>query len=237
MKNFTTLMKESFEIYKQKIKSVLILLAIFLAVIMILAVLLGGGLFVSLLLAKGLDASSEALKMMILSPTILLFILSYSFLILFIGLSFLILAIRPSETKLKEVLQEAWQKLWQYLWITALVGFFTTLSFIFFIIPGLIVGIYLAFSPYVLITEGGKGMDALKRSWALVKGNWWKVFGRVFLLNIIFGAIFMILSSINDLLGTVFQYFLMPFNVIFMYSIYLELKKSKEIQAPTPIQV
>ncbi len=237
MKNFTTLIKESFEIYKKKIKSILMLLAIFLAVTIILAVLLGGGLFLSLLLAKTSGASADTFKTLVFSPALFLFVLSYTFWVIFIGLSFLILAVKPVETKLKEIFQEAWKKLGQYLWIVVLSCFFITLFSIFLIIPGLIIAVYLTFSSYTLIVEGGKGMNALKRSWALVKGNWWKVFGRVILLNIIFGIMFTILNSINESLGTIFQYFCIPFSTIFLYLIYLELKKSKEIQAPTTIEI
>jgi len=148
---------------------------------------------------------------------------------MFIGLSFLICVIKPAGTKLKEIFQDAWKKLWQYILIVLLVGFFTLLSCFLLFIPGIIVGVYLMFCSYVFVAEGGKGMDVLKRSWALVKGNWWKIFGRIVLLNIVVMIIFSILSSANDLLGSLFQYFCIPFSTIFMYLMYLELKKSKEM--------
>lgn len=237
MKSFTILIKESFDIYKQKIKPILILLAIFVVVTIILTVLLGGGLFLSLLLAKTSGVSADTFKALAFSPALFLFILAYAFWFTFIGLSFLILAIKPAETRLKEIFQETWRKFGQYLWLVILTSFFIILSSLFFIIPGIIVGTYLTFYSYVFIIEGEKGMSALKRSWALVKGNWWKVFGRLILLNIVFGTIVILLSSINDLLGSVFQSLSMPFGIIFAYLIYLELKRSKEIQAPTPIQI
>jgi len=223
MKNFTTLIKESFEIYKQKIKSILMILLMGWVLIMVF------GILTSLISPESI-IEKGGYHAVLLILGIFLFIILLS---AFITLSFMLLAIKPTGAKLREIFQEVWKKLWQYFWIVVLVGFFTTLSFFFFIIPGLIVGIYLVFSLYVFIAEEGKGMNALKRSWVLVKGNWWKVFGRIFLLNMIFGIIFIILSSINDSLGTIFQYLLMPFNVIFMYSIYLELKKSKTIQIQT----
>jgi len=223
MKNFTTLIKESFDIYKQKIKSILTLMIIFWGLSMILGVLISltspesiienGGYF-SLLFILGLC----------------LFVVSLYSLIIF---SFTLLAIKPVETKLKEIFQDAWKKLWQYILIVLLVGFFTILSFLLLFIPGIIVGVYLMFCPYILIIEGGKGMNVLKRSWALVKGNWWKVFGRIVLLNIVVMIIFSILSSVNNLLGSLFQYLCIPFSMIFTYLIYLELKKTKQIQIQT----
>jgi len=150
--------------------------------------------------------------------------------IIFIGLTFIILVVKPAGTKLKEIFQEAWKKFGQYLWLVILTSIFVVLSTLFFIIPGIIVGTYLTFYSYVFVVEEEKGMNALKRSWNLVKGNWLKVFGRLFLLGIIFNIIYILLSSVNNLLGSVFQLFYMPFSIIFLYLIYLELKKSKEIQ-------
>ena len=126
----------------------------------------------------------------------------------------MVLIMRPVGTSLSEVFKEAWKKLWGYLLITILIWFFIILAYLFFFIPGVIISVYLAFSVFVFIDEEKRNMDALKRSWSLVKGNWWKVFGRVVLC--------LILS--------------MPFAIIFMYLIYLELKKSKEIQPQAPTQ-
>jgi len=227
MKNFTTLVKEGFEIYKQKIASILILILIFWVLTTIL------GILISFITPGGIIENGGYLAVLLILGTYLLMI----FLSTFIGFSLVLLVIKPVGTKLKEIFQEVWKKLWQYLLVTILVVFFVMITSFLLIIPGIIVGVYLAFSSFVLIIEGEKGINALKRSWNLVKGNWWKVFGRIILLNIIIGVIYAILISINDSLGSVFQYLSMPFSIIFMYLIYLELKKSKEIRAPTPIQI
>jgi len=227
MKNFTTLVKESFEIYKQKIASILILILIFWGLITVL------GILISFISPGDIIENGGYLAVLLILGICLLMI----FLSTFIGFSLMILVIKPVGTKLKEIFQEVWKKLWQYFLVTILVGFFVMITSFFLIIPGVIVGVYLAFSSFVLIIEAEKGINALRCSWNLVKGNWWKVFGRIILLNIIIGVIYIILISINDSLGSVFQCLSMPFSIIFMYLIYSELKKSKEIQAPTPIQI
>ena len=227
MKNFADLIKESFEIYRQKIASILILMLIFSGLIMIFGILVS-------FVAPGDIIENGGYLGVLLILGIYLFMI---FLSTFIGFSLMLLVIKPVGIKLKEIFQEVWKKLWQYLLIAILVGFFVMITSFLLIIPGIIVGVYLAFSSFVFIIEEEKGINALKRSWNLVKGNWWKVFGRIILLNIIIGAIYTILISINDLLGGVFQCFSMPFGIIFMYLIYLELKKSKEIQVSTPIEI
>ena len=220
MKNFTDLIKASFEIYKQKIKSILKLMIIFWGLSMIF------GILISLMSPESIIENGGYFAFLFILGLCLFVVFLYPFIIF----SFILLAVKPVETELKEIFQDTWKKLWQYILIILLVGFFTLLSFLLLFIPGIIVGICLMFSSYVLAVEGGKGMNVLKRSWALVKGNWWKVFGRIALFNVVVMVIFSILKSVNNLLGSLFQYLCIPFSMIFMYLIYLELKKSKEIQ-------
>ena len=234
MKNFADLIKESFEIYRQKIASILILMLIFSGLIMIFGILVS-------FVAPGDIIENGGYLGVLLILGIYLFMI---FLSTFIGFSLMLLVIKPVGIKLKEIFQEVWKKLWQYLLIAILVGFFVMITSFLLIIPGIIVGVYLAFSSFVFIIEEEKGINALKRSWNLVKGNWWKVFGRIMLLVLVFGILFSILGLVDLLLPLllpiVFLYALlmhfcmfgcvMPFSIIFSYLIYLGLKKSKEVQ-------
>ena len=235
MKDFTTLIKESFGSYKQKITPILLILLISGVVITILGISLGGSMMFSVLKLKD-TVATETAKALFFSPLVIGMFLAIVLWIIFIGLALIILVVRPVGTKLKEIFQEAWEKFGQYLWLVILVSFFVLLSTLFFVIPGIIVGTYLTLYFFIFIVEEKKGMEALKHSWKLVKGNWWKVFGRLFLLGIVFNIIYALLSGVDNLLGTVFQLFYMPFSIMFLYLIYLELKKSKEIQIPASTQ-
>ena len=229
MKNFTTLIKESFGSYKQKITPILLILLISGVVITILGISLGGSMMFSVLKLKD-TAATETAKALFFSPLVIGMFLAIVLWTIFIGLTFIILTVKPVGTKLKEIFQEAWKKFGQYLWLVILVSFFIVLSTLFFVIPGIIVGTYLTLYSYIFIVEEKRGMGALKHSWKLVKGNWWKVFGRLFLLGIVFNIIYTLLSSVNNLLSIVFQLLYMPFGIMFLYLIYLELKEPKEIQ-------
>ena len=210
MKNFTSLLMESFEIYKQKRKPILILLLIYVVVIgAIIAIVSFFYTRLSVISSSG-GALSE-INFLYFFLKSFLFIISLLLFDVYMGASSMVLIMRPVGTSLSEVFKEAWKKLWGYLLITILIWFFIILAYLFFFIPGVIISVYLAFSVFVFIDEEKRNMDALKRSWSLVKGNWWKVFGRVVLC--------LILS--------------MPFAIIFMYLIYLELKKIKETQIST----
>jgi len=231
MKSFRALIKESLGIYRKKIGSILVLLMVFVVITIIFGLSLG--------VCVGIGISPPGhvgIPMVLFFIGIVLLMIIF---FIFTELSFLILIARPVEIKLRRIFKEAWEKLWQCLWIMILltIDLFIIFFSFFLTIPCLIIAIYLIFCFYVFITEGEKGTNVLKRSWALVKGNWWKIFGKLFLLGIVFDMIYILLSSVNNLLSIVFQFFYTPFGIIFLYLIYLELKKSKEIQAPTPIQV
>ena len=66
-------------------------------------------------------------------------------------------------------------------------------AFVPFIIPGIIVSVFLIFVEPAAAIEGRRGFDALARSWALVKGSWRSIFGRLFLFWIFVVAVMLLM--------------------------------------------
>jgi hypothetical protein len=62
------------------------------------------------------------------------------------------------------------------------------------VIPAIVVLFRFVFGSTVLVVEGRKGSKALRRSWRLVKGSFWKVFGTFLLAAIISSIVESILS-------------------------------------------
>lgn len=58
-------------------------------------------------------------------------------------------------------------------------------SFLFFILPGIYVGIKLFIAPAVAVIEKRNPFDAISRSWDLVQGHWWFTFAVYLVMNII----------------------------------------------------
>lgn len=85
----------------------------------------------------------------------------------------------------KETLKYAWGQLASYVWIWFLTGIFVLAGMILFIIPGILMAIWYSLVIYVLVAEGKKGTQALKRSKELVKGYWWKVLWRLIIIGIV----------------------------------------------------
>lgn len=74
---------------------------------------------------------------------------------------------------------------WSYIWLATLLTLVTTGGLILLIIPGIIFAIWFSLSYFVLLLEDIRGVEAMKRSKAYVKGKWWAVFGRLMFLIVV----------------------------------------------------
>ena len=106
------------------------------------------------------------------------------------------------------------------IWVNLLASLVVLGGFILFIIPGIIISLYVYFVQYVYAKEGVRGIEALLRSRDLVQGNWWALLSRLFVLGLIFFVIFIVLGSLAGsvasisgeepvamvILGVVFQF-------------------------------
>lgn len=99
---------------------------------------------------------------------------------------------------------QGWRQAWPNLWSLLIIGFCATaltfLGGIAFLIPGIVLMVYLIFSQFVLANEGVRGTAALVRSTELVRGKWWATFGRILLL----GLAIIVIDIGFDLLLTAF---------------------------------
>jgi hypothetical protein len=91
-------------------------------------------------------------------------------------------------------------RLHSILWVIVLTGLSVLGGVLLCLIPGIIFAVRFLFSPAVLVVEGTKGTDALRRSWRLSADHFWKVLG-VFILG----------GILSFIIGGVFQ---LPFGVI-----------------------
>ncbi len=92
----------------------------------------------------------------------------------------------------------------------------TSLGFLLFIVPGIIIAVYLSMSLIICI-DGGIGIKSLKYSWRLVSGYWWEV--AIFILGntfIVIGASFL------PIIGTLVA---IPFVLISSLLLYYELQE------------
>jgi hypothetical protein len=100
-------------------------------------------------------------------------------------------------------------------------------SLFFFCILGLVMSIWAFFTSYAFACEGKKGMDAFMRSKALVRGNWWGVFGRILLFNIL-----MLLINMVPIVGQIVCLGLLPYGLVYNLALYRQLAALKGPEAP-----
>lgn len=105
---------------------------------------------------------------------------------------------------------------------TAIVSF---VGLLLLIVPGIVVGVYLMFVSYVFMIEQQRGLNALRRSRDLVRGHFWQVLGRTFLLGLLYVIIAVPLSLIDVVGPVVVSLALSPIATIYFYYLYTSLSE------------
>lgn len=77
-----------------------------------------------------------------------------------------------------------------------LAALIVSLGMLLLLIPGIIYAIYYLFVNYAVIFRDKSGMGALRYSKALVKGRWWRVFGRIVAISMGTALLMMIPATI-----------------------------------------
>lgn len=86
---------------------------------------------------------------------------------------------------------------WSMVFLAVLSFFFFLGSFVIFVIPAIVLGIYGGMYVYARVLDGKKGFSAFMESYSLVKGRWWGVFGRMLYI----AAIYIVLAIVVGLVG------------------------------------
>jgi hypothetical protein len=139
------------------------------------------------------------------------------------------------EPDVGEAYRFGYRRFWSVLLVGILVGLAVFAGLILLVVPGIIIAVRLSVSIPALVVERRRGTDALGRSWNLVKGYSWPVFGAfivVAVLNaIVNGALTAIggngwfLRSIFAAIGACIT---TPFFGLVLGLIYFDLRVRKE---------
>ncbi len=123
---------------------------------------------------------------------------------------------------IRGALRIGWQRLWAMGWILALAGSIVMAGFLFFIVPGIFFSVSLMFALYPLYDEDNlRGMDAVMASRRYVKGRWWNTLGKVLLVWLMAVAL-----DLVPLVGPLLYYIFLPFFLLFMVTMYRDLKET-----------
>lgn len=125
----------------------------------------------------------------------------------------------------------AFSRLGGLIGLALLVSLVVFVGFLMLFVPGLIFAIFLSMAVPAFIVERKGATDAMSRSWNLVKGSWWHVFGVMIVTLILAGIVTGILSAIggnNFFLYWVFsaigQILTAPFVALVTIVLYVDLR-------------
>jgi len=126
-------------------------------------------------------------------------------------------------------------RVWSILLVSVLVGLIVGIGFVLFVIPGFIFLTWLAVSMPALVVEDKRGRGALSRSWELVKGRSWPVFGTLVVASVITSIVNTIITApfghdwfLRGLLAGIASTVTTPFTALVGVLIYLDLRVRKE---------
>ena len=132
-------------------------------------------------------------------------------------------------------------------WSIVLVGLLTGLAiaagFILLVIPGFFVLTRLTCTLPALVIQDKRGTGALSRSWNLVAGFGWKVFGTIVVAGLITGLVSSLLtapfgdSTVLRIVGqSIASVVTMPYTALVGILIYLDLRVRKEHYGPDDLE-
>ncbi len=193
MKSFGELFSKSWNEYKPNFKTyskIILLFVIIPSIVMFIA-----GIPFTLHI-NNLDITKRPNTFEVYKPELILplfFVGIIAFLVnLFGGACLIYNSVYKKENKtmsFKESLSGGKKYYWKFAGFGIVTFFFIFLLYLLLIIPGIIFSVFWVFSGYILIKENTGIKESLKKSYSLVRGNWWRTFGYLLLLFLIFIAV------------------------------------------------
>ncbi len=239
----TEILREAWAIYVSRMGVFVgITLLLMLLLIAFFAVFLGGIFGISLF-----DEFSSGVAWVVI-PFIIFVVLLGLVVVQLWGRTALLFAIKDSGEAIgvAESFKRGWKKLGSYIWVSLLVGFVTLGGFALFIVPGVLFIVWFYPAIFVVIAEESRGMDALMRSRAYVRGKWLSVFWRLFVMVVLIWTTYlppMLVGLLNiPYLAQIMQFLLSlllgPFVATYGFVLYRNLRRMYEgttvAAAPSP---
>jgi hypothetical protein len=121
------------------------------------------------------------------------------------------------------------------LWISLLAGLAIFVGLLLFVIPGIIIAIFLTVVIPALLFENKRGTESLSRSWNLVKGHFWHVLGVVIVTGLITGIVSGIFNALGGsnwflywIMDSIARIITVPFSALVSVILYLDLRARSE---------
>jgi hypothetical protein len=117
---------------------------------------------------------------------------------------------------------------------------------VLFIIPGIIVALYVRMAIYTFILENKRGFEAVQTSYVLVKGRLWQYFVRLFAVGLIMAIVSIVIgmvigsiisgkSASQNIVNLIAMSTFVPFFFVYEYNLFVAMKNTQsatEVSAP-----
>jgi hypothetical protein len=222
------LIQDAWKLYKRNLSNFIIVGLIFTALTFIFAFLIIlSFFFIPFLVALLVNYASKTVVIFIIA-SILLFILIFLLLVSYQDVIFILVAqeafSHKSALALSLIFKKGIKKLWPYFWVNLIVTLIITLGLIFFIIPGIIAGLFLFFVKYLIIADGIRGLRSLKLSIKATSDH----LGQVFILVSLF-IISSVISNSFGGAGILTMLLVYPMMTCVSFLLYTDIKKNKKL--------
>jgi len=225
LKGVGALLLETWEQYKVQSLPILgVLLCILLLILLVMHVELTLFSMLLILLKGGVGPSMTPLQSWQDAPILLLHVVfvvvAVPFFVL-LGWSSIMAIVVNKGFGLNEALRVGWRMMWSMGWVLMLSSGIIMAGALILVIPGLIFFIWFMFAVFILYAEDRHGFDALFASRAYVRGHWWNIlfkFYLVWLFNLLIGLIPMV--------GPILCFLFTPFLLLFIMALYRDLKEA-----------
>lgn len=220
LKSINEIFSETWELYKSRMIHIVLvaLLAPFLSCI----VFVGGGIAAFSELG-GQSFFAKDLQEILLNPVavgigILLF-LSAVLLITWCHAALLTVTVQQERDSIRGLIR-GWKYVFPLLWISSLYIGIIIAGLTFFILPGLLLALSMSLCFFIMIDENRTGIDALLVSRLYIRGHWWNT-----LLKLLVIWTLTLLIGLIPLAGPFLSLFFAPFLLLYMVTIYRDLKE------------
>ncbi len=236
------LFKESWELFKKTIFSYLKLIGLLLAFIL-LGALIGMVVGLPVLFTNVGHHIQDLSAMTPFTITVLLLVILWTVLyflaLLILSLVMPIVSIEILQgTKPARVLQLIKQSkrfIVPYFLASLVVGLLVLGGMILLFVPGLLIAFFFMFVSYEIVVEHQSRKEALRRSYLLIKNNFWEVFVRVVLLQVGISFISWLINKVATedflfvLISALFSFFAGWFSQVYLFLLYKQVRAKTKV--------
>lgn len=135
--------------------------------------------------------------------------------------------IDKDDLNVKETFKKSISRYWKFFILTVLIYLMSTLGLILLVFPLILVATWFSFSRFIFVEKELGVMKALSESKKLVKGNFWRVFLRMFVFGLFYVLAQMLLVDVPYYIGSIIFYLCGSLFVIPYFLLHRELSNSK----------